>query len=276
MTKNQNNAQAVLAFLELLSQADTVTAGGPVLSGWDATEPTGSPDNELIRFSWEDNDHFFSVVLTEGGIANGQWKGNAFVCEDSEGDEVEICLFKQTSIAPNQSHGTARIDGAFETVNTLLDASGALDSLPLQRAIYMLRLEIARAGGETARAAAAEASLQELNPSIAGLDLKTHEGWLAAANALLADKPEGTALVDVECSGRLVLADSTLLALAIGPNGSTKIPVEWGIPVEAKEPALSQWDALTGAWEGHDPARARDVLLNPTFVQLTYEEVENN
>ena len=143
--------------------------------GWDVTEPTGSPDNELIRFSWEDKDHFFSVVLTEGGIANGRWKGNAFVCEDSEDDEVEICLFKQTAIAQNQTQGTARIDSAFETVNTLLDASGALDSLPLQRAIYMLRLEIARAGGDTARAAAAEASLQELSPSLAGLDLKTYE-----------------------------------------------------------------------------------------------------
>lgn len=100
MTKNQNNAKAVLAFLELLSQADTVTAGGPVLSGWDVTEPTGSPDNELIRFSWEDSDHTFSVVLTEGGIASGQWKGLAFICQDSEGDEVAITMFKQVAITP--------------------------------------------------------------------------------------------------------------------------------------------------------------------------------
>lgn len=100
MTKNQNNAQAVQAFLELLSQADTVVAGGPVLSSWETTEPTGEPDNELIRFSWEDNYHCFSVVLTEAGIASGKWKGNAFLCLDSEGDEVEITLFKQVAIAP--------------------------------------------------------------------------------------------------------------------------------------------------------------------------------
>ena len=55
-----------------------------------------------------------------------------------------------------------RVDDAFGAVNTLLDASGALDSEPLKHAVYALRLEIARAAGDTDRAKAAEESLQEL------------------------------------------------------------------------------------------------------------------
>jgi len=46
---------------------------------------------------------------------------------------------------PNYSFADlSRIDTAFEAVNKLLDASGALDSEPLQRACYALRLAIAR------------------------------------------------------------------------------------------------------------------------------------
>lgn len=47
-------------------------------------------------------------------------------------------------------------------MNTLLDASGALDSEALQRAVYQLRLEIARAQKNQVRIDAAEESLREL------------------------------------------------------------------------------------------------------------------
>ena len=56
----------------------------------------------------------------------------------------------------------SRIDSAFDDVNALLDASGALESDVLQKAVYQLRLEICRAIGDAERIAAAEASLEEL------------------------------------------------------------------------------------------------------------------
>jgi hypothetical protein len=56
-----------------------------------------------------------------------------------------------------------KVDAAFESVNSLLDASGALDSEPLQKAVYQLRLEIARASGDPERTKAAQLSLQELS-----------------------------------------------------------------------------------------------------------------
>lgn len=59
----------------------------------------------------------------------------------------------------------ARIDAAFERLNSLLDASGCLDSEPMQRATYALRLEIARAAGDDERAMAAECCLKELVPA---------------------------------------------------------------------------------------------------------------
>lgn len=56
-----------------------------------------------------------------------------------------------------------KVDAAFESVNSLLDASGALDSEPLLKAVYRLRLEIARASGDPERTKAAQISLQELS-----------------------------------------------------------------------------------------------------------------
>lgn len=71
--------------------------------------------------------------------------------------------------APSQSEhqeAMSRIDWAFDGVNALLDASGALESDVLQKAVYQLRLEICRAIGDAERIAAAETSLEEL-PSYA-------------------------------------------------------------------------------------------------------------
>ena len=101
MTNIHTISSSVTAFLDLLSQADAVMAdSSPLLSSWDVTEPTGSPSNELVRFSWESEDLLYSCILTEEGIAAGQWKGNTYCCLDAEGDEVEITLYKLTPLTP--------------------------------------------------------------------------------------------------------------------------------------------------------------------------------
>lgn len=56
-----------------------------------------------------------------------------------------------------------KIDDDFERLNTLLDVSGCLDSAPLQRCAYQLRLSIAKALGDQARIDAAKASLKEID-----------------------------------------------------------------------------------------------------------------
>ena len=70
MTNIHTISSSVTAFLDLLSQADAVMAdSSPLLISWDVTEPTGSPSNELVRFSWEDGGLDYALVLTEEGIA---------------------------------------------------------------------------------------------------------------------------------------------------------------------------------------------------------------
>lgn len=161
-----------------------------------------------------------------------------------------------------------RIERSFDSVNTLLDGSGALESEPLQRAVYRLRLDIARASGDKERILAAEASLQELNPVLQGLDLSTFEGWVAAATALLADKPSGTALDHTYFGGYMLLVGGTLYAFMSHAVVDGCVVTEWGIPVDGFEPDLSIWSHETNCWEAHDPVMSRDVLLNPKFVQL--------
>lgn len=102
MTNPQAISPVVTAFLGLLSQADSVQVGScPLLSSWDVTEPTGSEDNELVRFCWEDDSLIYAIVLTEGGIAGGQWRGDSFHCLDDEGDEVKVALYKLRPLTPS-------------------------------------------------------------------------------------------------------------------------------------------------------------------------------
>lgn len=97
-----------------------------------------------------------------GGLATDQslsrWLKACLNC-NSNNATVEI---RSIQSVEQSDPAIARIDGAFETVNTLLDASGALDSEALQRAVYQLRLEIARAQKNQVRIDAAEESLREL------------------------------------------------------------------------------------------------------------------
>lgn len=100
MTTIQHINQTVATFLALLAQADSVVANSPMLSEWNASEPIGNPNNEVVFFTWEDADGTYSLTLTEGGIQAGQWKGQSFFCEDHEGDEVQISLYRHVAMTP--------------------------------------------------------------------------------------------------------------------------------------------------------------------------------
>lgn len=219
--------------------------------------------------------------VTETGAANGPFKSEASML-----DWMSLCLNCNTNNAavvlekispPSMAGGGLwRINDAFESVNKLLDASGALDNAELQFAVYVLRLSIARAAGDTARCEAAEKSLQELSPAIAEFDLATFDGWVGAAKALLADKPPGTALDDSAFQGYLVLEQGTLYAIPKHAVEDNKVVTEWGVPVDAYEPDQSIWSDEHQAWEAHDPMTNRDVLLMPKFVKYEKSELTSS
>lgn len=92
----------VVEFLELLEKANCVNANSPLLTSWTLADPTGEPDNEVVHFSWEDQEGRYSLTLTEGAIANGAWVGSDFFCDDHEGDEVQISVFETVPmVAPS-------------------------------------------------------------------------------------------------------------------------------------------------------------------------------
>lgn len=95
----------VATFLSLLAQANAVVVDSPVLSTWASIEPIGDAANEVVRFAWEDQDASFEIILTEGGIAAGKWEGDSFFCEDHEGDEVQISLYRHLPVSPNSKTG---------------------------------------------------------------------------------------------------------------------------------------------------------------------------
>ena len=68
-----------------------------------------------------------------------------------------------TTAAPEDQQAVGKIDIDFERLNTLLDVTGCLDSVPLQRCAYQLRLSIAQALGDQARIDAAKVSLKEID-----------------------------------------------------------------------------------------------------------------
>lgn len=88
-------------FIDLLNRADSVeVSSSPLLTSWNTAPLTGEPDNEIIHFTWVDEDGSYSVTFTESGIENGKWVGGSFICIDSEGDENAIRLHRHIAIAP--------------------------------------------------------------------------------------------------------------------------------------------------------------------------------
>lgn len=102
MNTNTTINPRVTEFLKLLESAGAVNAGGPLLSSWDIAEPNGENDNQVVSFSWVDDDGAnFGYTLSEAGIAGGKWVGDCFFCEDTEGDEAQIRIFKLVAMVPD-------------------------------------------------------------------------------------------------------------------------------------------------------------------------------
>ena len=204
-----------------------------------------------------------------------------FLNEASMLEWVKACLNCNTNYASvdfevagaERFEALSAIDNAFDRMHSLLAGAGALNTACLAQAIYGLKLEIAIAQRDADLVAAAESSLQELKPALQGLDLRTYRGWCAAAAALLADKPTGTALIDAPFHGYLILVDGVLHGLAMREDGDVRFPSAKHCPLDANEVDRSIWDDALQCWEAHDPLLCRKALLLPAFTSLTFEEI---
>jgi hypothetical protein len=75
---------------------------GQVIYGWGTSQFQGIGDNEVIFFSWEEDYEAYSVTLTEDSIMKGNWMPDgAFLCEDSEGEELALRMFALTPVTPS-------------------------------------------------------------------------------------------------------------------------------------------------------------------------------
>lgn len=112
----------VTAFLACLAQAQAVEVDSPLLSSWATENPIGEEDNEVAIFDWVDEEGLtYCIKLTEGGIANGKFKDDAFICEDHEGEQVNVKLYKLT---PIQVNPLASFNGYATELTRLLKTKG--------------------------------------------------------------------------------------------------------------------------------------------------------
>lgn len=111
---------------------------------------------------------------------------------------------------------------------------------------------------------------EQVQAAIAGHDLTTFRGWTAAAAALLADKPAGTALHD-DPAGFVALINGSLCAFPANRDGSLTFTTENGFPEEGCDPDESAWSDR-GCWDGSTPEHDARVLTEPVFVTLTFVE----
>lgn len=100
---------------------------------------------------------------------------------------------------------------------------------------------------------------------IAPFDVSTYQGWLDAAKALLADKPEWVALVHHSNLGYMLMVNDYLSCL----------PYEAQDHVhryeDLSEPDNSAWDDHRKCWDGETAEACLHMLLNPVFQSIKHQ-----
>ncbi len=95
-------SKAVGGFMALLARANSVFADSVLVASWKTSEPNGISTNEVVQFTWKNDFGTYGLTLTEGGIQAGQWVGDSFFCEDSDGDEVQISMYEHVVVKPDK------------------------------------------------------------------------------------------------------------------------------------------------------------------------------
>ena len=86
----------------LLHKANAITVDGSILiteCNDDIGEITGDTENEVVRVEWHNMDLPYSMILTEGGIAEGRFEADdKFVCVDHRGESTVIQFYAITRL----------------------------------------------------------------------------------------------------------------------------------------------------------------------------------
>lgn len=100
---------------------------------------------------------------------------------------------------------------------------------------------------------------------IANFDLSTYDGWVAAAKALLSDKPEWVGLVHHSNLGYMVMVDNYLSCLPYeGEDHVHQLD-------DLSEPDISAWSELHKCWDGETQADCLRVLTAPVFAPIKHQ-----
>ncbi len=94
------------------------------------------------------------------------------------------------------------------------------------------------------------------------VDLSTYEGWMAAARALLAGKPDWTALRD---EGGFVVQFNGEVFLAAERDKEHQYSED-----DLFDPDPAFWDEGAGAWYGVNVNRCRALIEKPQIVELPH------
>lgn len=94
----------ITTITSMLARATVVTVdGGPHLHAWESCELNGEDNNEIFRFSWEEDGYTFASILTEGGVKAGSFdESGAFTCNDNNGELTTINFFTLAVILPTE------------------------------------------------------------------------------------------------------------------------------------------------------------------------------
>lgn len=105
----------------------------------------------------------------------------------------------------------------------------------------------------------------QVKSAIAGRDLNTYEGWMAAVRALLNGAPDWTAIKHGD-EGYTVAIDGDVFALA-AEDGGDDATYDADLLIDFDR---SAWNSELGYWEGCEQALTGD-LASPVFVTLLHE-----
>lgn len=104
-----------------------------------------------------------------------------------------------------------------------------------------------------------------ISPSIAGFDLETPGGWVAACCALLADKPDWTAIRDKSGQGYLVTVAGDVYAAPLLGDPASAYTED-----DLLELDFDRWSDILGCWEGSNADACAATLLQPEFLILAH------
>lgn len=87
---NKTKVKNLITKLELADQIEDIDNSKIYKLDWSICEVTGDPDEQAALLIYNDS----PIILTERALSNARTEGNSIFCEDHEGNEVQLCLWR--------------------------------------------------------------------------------------------------------------------------------------------------------------------------------------